>query len=393
MKIFPDIPAFKIRLITGSFILLLFVFISCTSRNEKQTNDQIFQNNTITAYAERFKLEKKGGYSLLTIINPWQGASEVNYVWYLVNRGSKLPSGIDSSKVIYVPIRKIVCMSTTHISMISALNEANTISGVSGAPFLYEKNLIERLENGLIADVGYDDNLNKEMLISISPDLVMVYGIGHESAGYIGKIRELGIKVLFNADYLETDPLGKAEWIKMFGALFCKENLADEIFQSIEKEYNRLKYFIYENSVDKPDVLLGLPYRDTWYISPGNSYISRLITDAGGNYLWKETKSSISMPIGIENVYLKGINADYWLNIGSINSRKEISAIDPRLEDFPCFKNGNLYNNNKRTDAKGANDYWESGCLNPHIILKDIANILHPELFSDHELFYYRKID
>jgi iron complex transport system substrate-binding protein len=221
----------------------------------------------------------------------------------------------------------------------------------------------------------------------------MIYGIGSESAGYVGKLKELGIKVIINADYLETDPLSRAEWIKLFGSLYCKENLADSIYNKEVDRYTKLRSFIEQNNRSRPKVLLGLPFKDTWYISPGNSFISKLIADAGGEYLWADTKSSFSMPYGIENVYLRGMKADFWLNISNISSRKEISSVDQRLEGLPCFKNDNLYNNNKRISEGGGNDYWESGSLYPHLILKDLANILHPELFSDHELTYYRKIN
>ena len=379
--------------VVAGIVLVLTILFSGSCNNTRSENRLIFNNNSIISYAERLKIDIKEGYLQISIIDPWQGANGIQHMWYLVPRGSNPPEGIDPLKIIYVPVRNIICMSATYLSMITALHESGTITGISGGAFLYDQNLIERFNNGLIRDIGYEDNLNKERIISINPDLIMVYGIGSESAGYIGKIQEIGVKVLYNADYLETDPLGRAEWIKLFGSLFCKEDLADEIFRAIEKEYNTLKTYISVKSVSRPYVLLGLPYRDTWYISPGNSYISRMIEDAGGNYLWKEKESFVSMPFGIENVYLKALEADYWLNIGTINSKKQISAIDPRLEDFQCFKKGNLYNNNKRSNSAGGNDYWESGNINPHVILKDIASILHPELFAGHDLYYYRKIN
>ena len=218
-------------------------------------------------------------------------------------------------------------MSTTHIAMISALGEENTIAGVSGTGFIFSGSLIRNVEKGMIEDVGYEANLNKELILKISPDLIMMYGIGSESAGYVGKIKELGIKVLFNADYLETDPLGKAEWIKLFGALYCKENLADSIYKSEVEKYTELRSFISQNITARPKVLLGLPFKDTWYISPGNSFISKLIEDAGGYYLWQNTESSVSMPLGIENVYLRALTADYWLNIGSVNSKMKFNQL------------------------------------------------------------------
>jgi iron complex transport system substrate-binding protein len=342
--------------------------------------------------ARRFRIEQKDGWSEVKIINPWQGATNVSQTYNLVKRGSKLPPGLDSAEIIFVPLKKIICMSTTYVAMISELGEEKSIVGVSGTDFVYSPGLAKNVANGSVADVGYEANLNKELILKLSPDLIMIYGIGSESSGYVGKIKELGIKIIINADYLETDPLGRAEWLKLFGALYCKENLADSIYESEVDKYNKLKSNIHERVKYEPKVLLGLPFKDTWYVSPGNSYISRLITDAGGSYLWSDVNSEISMPYGIENVFLRGLKADFWLNIGTVGSRKEISAIDQRLENLPCYKNDSLYNNNNRVTIKGGNDFWESGILYPHLLLKDIATILHPELFTDHELVYYRKI-
>ena len=154
---------------------------------------------------------------------------------------------MDSAAVIFVPLRKIVCMSTTHIAMISALGEEKSIVGMSGTNFIYSPDLLKNVDKGLISDVGYEANLNKELILKISPDLIMIYGIGSESAGYVGKLKELGTKVIINADYLETDPLSRAEWIKLFGALYCKEKLADSIYKSEVEEYTKLKSYIDQN--------------------------------------------------------------------------------------------------------------------------------------------------
>ena len=107
----------------------------------------------------------------------------------------------------------------------------------------------------------------------------------------------------------------------------------------------------------------------------------------------KNTESSVSMPYGIESVYSKAIHADYWLNTGSALSSKEIIAIDKRLSNLKVFRNGELYNNIKRMNEAGANDYWESGAVYPHLVLKDIATILHPDLFPEKELVFYSKLD
>jgi iron complex transport system substrate-binding protein len=376
------------------YIMIISILMVSGCKMGVRTNENIPSDvkNEISR-AERFKLEKKNGWTEVTIINPWQGADNVDQKYQLVRRGSSMPAGLDSSSVIFVPLQKIICMSTTYIAMISALGEENTIVGVSGTGFIYSPELIKNVIKGLIVDVGYESNLNKELILKISPDLIMIYGIGSESSGYVGKIKELGIKVMINADYLETDPLGRAEWIKLFGALYCKEDKADSIYISEVNEYNRLKSLIEKGINSRPKVLLGLPYKDTWYISPGNSFISKMIEDAGGEYLWKDVHSSVSMPYGIENVYLKGMTADYWLNTGSAGSREEVSNVDERLKDLPCFRNDNMFNNNNRITAEGGNDFWESGSLFPHLVLKDIAAILHPEFFSDYKLVFYKRIN
>jgi iron complex transport system substrate-binding protein len=377
------------------FLILAFLLaaLSCKSKNNFDRAKNVELDSNYIKLAERFKVEKNTGSVTLTILNPWQGAKDVNLIYHLVREGSPIPSGLDSSEVIFVPLKKIICMSTTHIAMVTALDEESSIAGVSGAGFIYSKSLLKRAADGDLADVGYEGNLNNELILQIKPDLVMMYGVGSESAGYVGKLKELGIKVMFNADYLENDPLGKAEWIKVFGALYCKESIADSIFKSEAESYDSIRSYIADMKKSKPKVMLGLPYKDTWYISPGNSFVSKFISDAGGDYIWNDTESNVSMPFAIENVYLKALDADFWLNTGAAKTKNDIKNADIRLEDLPCFKNGNLFNNNKRLTDGGGNDYWESGSVHPHIILRDIASILHPDLFPDYSQIYYRKIE
>ncbi|MBK9390193.1 MAG: ABC transporter substrate-binding protein [Bacteroidetes bacterium] len=374
-------------------VILALLIISCKGRNENTINKNLITDSLTIKSAKGFYINRYKDYSIVTIMNPWQGAEGIKLVYYLVKKGSPLPEGITSEQIISVPLKSIVCMSTTYAGMITALGESNSLTGLSTADFAYSEEISDRVKKGVISEVGYEMSLNYELIIKISPDLVMMYGIGSESAGHINKLRELGINIMFNGDYLEVDPLAKAEWIKLFGALYCKEKLADSIYNAEVKAYNTIRDFVNENSSQKPAVLLGLPFKDTWYISPGNSFVSKLIGDAGGNYLWKKTASSVSMPYGLENVYIAAMNADYWLNIGTVKNSGEITVVDKRLADLECFRSGNLYNNNKRVTDSGGNDYWESGAVWPHIILKDIASILHPELFPEYELYFYQKIN
>jgi iron complex transport system substrate-binding protein len=377
-----------IRIIISA--LIFSVLSGCADSGRKGKSSDNDENTRGTA--ERFRIEKKDGYTLLTIINPWQGASGVIHKWYLVGRGKKAPAGIEEKDIIYVPVRRIICMSTTYIPMIKALGAAESIKGISGTSLIYDDLISSLADSGKIADVGYEDNLNKELLIKLSPELLITYAVGSEANGYMNKVRDLGIKVLFNADYLETDPLAKAEWIKVFGALYGCENEADEIYSAIKARYTSIRSFIAASIKNRPKVLLGYPWKDTWFISPGNSFSSTLLSDAGGDYLWKDTRSEVSIPMGVENVWYKALKADFWINPGTAGSINEILALDNRLRELPCVSKGNIFNNNNRVRTDVGNDYWESGSINPDVILKDLASILHPDLFPGYVTVYYRKL-
>jgi iron complex transport system substrate-binding protein len=375
------------------WLFLVFLVTCCTPTGRHELKYLSLTGSDNNSYAKRFNIIHGTPYSQLIITNPWQGAGGVVQKLALVRKEDRNQVNTDPALTITIPVKKVICMSTTHLAMISALHEEVTVKGFSGNDFIYDPEFCSMAEAGLISDVGYEDNLNKELILNINPDLIIAYGVGSESAGYVSRLRELGIKVLFDADYLEEDPLGKSEWIKVFGALFSKEKMADSIFRSLEGRYRNIKTIVGRETKKSPKVLLGMPFRDTWYISPGNSYISRLVSDAGGDYLWNGTRSSFSMPESIESVYFKALGADYWLNPGTVSSAAEIPAIDSRLSSLPAFRENHIYNNNKRINSKGGNDYWESGCLNPDIILMDMASIFHPELFPRHELFYYQRIN
>jgi iron complex transport system substrate-binding protein len=376
-----------------SILIPLMILISAARcgenrRQELPAGDQI---STIHQ-ARRFTIEKTSDYTVLTIINPWQGATNVINKWYLVQKGKPIPPGVNEKEIIRVPVSSIICMSTTYIPMIMALGATETIKGISGTSLIFNDTVRALVDSGRITDIGYEDNLNKELLIKISPELLITYGVGSEAAGYMNKVRELGVKVLFNADYLETDPLAKAEWIKLFGSLYGREKEADEIFSAIAERYTGLRTYIAESITDRPKILLGYPWKDTWFISPGNSFSSTLLSDAGGDYLWKDTRSEVSMPMGVENVWYKALKADFWINPGTASTINEIIALDNRLGELPCVSQGNIFNNNKRVRSDVGNDYWESGSLNPDVILKDLASILHPKLFPGYVPVYYKKL-
>jgi len=273
---------------------------------------------------------------------------------------------------------------------LDVLDETAAVVGISGSRYVSSEDVRKRMKAGKTPDVGYGQNLNFELMVNQKPDAVLVYGIGSEVTNSIQKLEELGIPVILVAEYLEETPLGKAEWVKFFGALFQKEKKAQEYFEEVEAEYQRLKK-IAGQATKKPKVMVGSPYKDSWWIPGGNSYLANLIADSGGDYLGKNNASHESYVISFEHALAMANEADVWINMSNLASKKEILDTDERFKNFAVFNNGKLFNNIKRLSEHGGNDFWESGTVNPHLVLSDLIAIFHPGLVH-HDLVYYHEI-
>ena len=346
-----------------------------------------------TPAAGRLTIEKEKHYFKVTVSEPWQNSSGIKHVWYLVPRDSAMPAGISEAQTIRIPVRRMICMSATHIAMMRALGAESLIAGISGSSLIYDSVVREGLHNGTIRDVGYEGNLNMELVVSLAPDLLMAYGVADPSTGNTSRLSETGVKVFYNADYLEEHPLSRCEWIRLFGLLTGREKMADSIFAGVSGAYRDLAEKVSDAVTDRPDVLLGAPWEDVWYVSPAGSYIGRLIEDAGGHYIYSDMTGLNSVPYSVESVFRKAMEADLWINPGAADNLAEIAAADPRLASLPLFREGNVWNNRLRVTEAGGNDYWESAVVRPDLLLSDIVSIIHPGLMPGYVQFYYRKLE
>jgi len=375
-----------------SIILSVIVF-SCNNRTQEVKDEEEGKTSDIELqYAKGFSIKKNEVSKFVNIKNPWQGAENVEYKYQLIHKSDSLVKTLSSFQVIRTPIERVICLSTTHIGFLDVLNETESIVAVSGAKYVNNLKLRDKIETNKLQDVGYDNSLNYELIASLKPDLVISFGISGQVAGYNQKLNDLGIQTMIIAEYLEMHPLGKLEWLKLIAALFEKEELAQRYFDKKVKSYNSLTS-ITKNVENKPDVLLGLPWKGTWYVPGGNSFLAKMIEDAGGNYIWKDNDARESLPLGIESIFAKASEADVWINTGTINHREKILDIDNRFKDFAPYNQGKIYNNNLQLNQNGGNNYWEKGLIEPDVILKDLIKIFQPKLLPNHKLVYYKNID
>lgn len=342
-------------------------------------------------YASGFDIKGSGGQStLLTVSNPWQGADSVKSQLLILRGGETAPDGF-GGQVLRGNARRVVTTSSTHVAMLDAIGAVNTVVGVSGIDFITNP-AIQRGRD-TIADIGYDGHINYEALVAANPDVVLLYGVNGASS-MEQKLRELGIPFVYIGDYVEESPLGKAEWLVALAEIVGRRNDGERYFAALPANYNALKQKVQQAGAVKPKVMFNTPYGDSWFMPSTQSYMVRLVNDAGGNYLYTKNTGNASMPIDLEEAYLLATQADCWLNAGGGGTRTlaQLKTMVPKFGGVKSVADGRVYNNNLRATAAGGNDFYESGIVHPDLVLRDLIKIFYPDQVKE-DFVYYRKLE
>ena len=286
---------------------------------------------------------------------------------------------------------------TTYLPHLKLLGEETTVVGLSGTSFVYDSLYNARIADGLISDIGSDAAPDYERIISLAPDVVLAYGIAGGDNSYIHKLRALGVKVLVINDYLENHPLGRLEYIKLFGALTDKKSLADSIFSSRSQEYIKVKESCAEHISKSVKVLINMPFKDVWYVPGSENYTSLLIADAGGAILGCVKGETVSSQESFEKMYTLGKEADVWINLNNFSTISGVVNENPLYKNLQVVKEEKLFNNIKRSTKFGGSDFWEGGAVEPAEILKDLITIFHPDVahseFGERPMKYYLQLN
>lgn len=338
-------------------------------------------------YASGFEIVGAGGAAstLVRVRDPWQGAEGVESALFIARGGERAPEGF-GGQVLDGDAARVVCMSSTHVAMLDAAGAVAAVVGVSGIDFITNGYVAAHRDR--IGDVGYDGNVNYERLLALDPDLVLLYGVTGASA-LEPKLRELGIPFLYVGEYTEESPLGKAEWMVAVAETVGRRAEAERVFAAIPERYNALKERA-AAAPESPAVMLNTPYGDAWFMPSGDSYVARLIADAGGEYVCRNSGGSASRPIEREEAFLLVSQADVWLH-AQASSLDELCARYPRFADARCVRHGEVWNCDLRATAGGGNDFWESGVVHPDLVLRDLVKLFHPGLVAE-PFVYYRRL-
>ncbi len=344
-------------------------------------------------YAKGFSVEYSNNLTRITVHNPWPAAN-TDFCYVLIPRDSdpvtQNREEYRNCQQIETPVKRLVSLSTTHLAFLDVLGLVDRLVGFSSPDRVYTSSVRKAIEQNKIQEVGLGSNLRIETILDLNPDLILTYGTGTFRDAH-PKLLEAGLKVAINGEYMETNPLGRAEWLKFVALFFNKGPEAEQIFSEMEKRYLRLCKLT-ESVRPRPTVLTNTPFSGRWHVARGNSFAARFLSDAGADYIWKDLPGNGSMPMDIEMVYDRASEAEFWVNPGIWTSLEQAVQSAPRMADFRSVREKRLYNRNKRTGANGANDYWESGMIKPDVILADLIKIFHPELLPEYTLYYYTKL-
>lgn len=367
--------------------LLTLLFAAC---GHKTSDIADFDTEVYTPqYASGFDIKGAEGKqsALLTVTNPWQGADSVTTRLFIARNGEEAPEGF-TGQILKGDAHRIVAMSSTHIAMLDAIGAADRVVGVSGIDYISNPKIQARRDS--IGDIGTEANADYELLLSLSPDIVLLYGVNGAS-NMEGKLRELGIPYMYVGDYLEQSPLGKAEWLMVLAEITGQRDKGELTFAGIPARYNALKKLVAEAGEKAPAVMVNTPYNDTWFMPSADNYSVQLIRDAGGDYIYNKNSGNSSTAIDMEEAYILASKADVWINPGMARSLADVREMAPKVADSPVFTAGKVFNNNLRSTAAGGNDYYESGIVNPDLVLRDLIKIFHPGLVKE-DFVYYQQL-
>lgn len=369
---------------------LIFLFAGCRESPKSGATISQIQNGPLSViHAQGFSIENNGTYTVVEVSNPWPGAEKkFKYAFIPKEKLAAITYPKDAfDAVVATPVEDLVVTSTTHIPALESLHALDKLVGFPDTQYISSMPAKDLISEGKIKELGNNESLNTEMVLELRPDAIVGFGINNQNSPY-DLVQKAGIPLVFNGDWTEQTPLGKAEWIKFFGVLLNKQKQADSIFNEIEKSYAKVKSLA-KKAEKIPTVLSGALYKDIWYLPAGGSWAAQFLRDANANYLWANTEGTGSLSLSLEAVLEKANSAAFWVAPSQFTSYDELKNANEHYLQFNAFKNQKIYTFAATKGVTGGLLYYELAPQRPDLVLKDLVHIFHPELLPDHIPFFF----
>ena len=371
------------------------LLVSCGGR--RTTASQEAGDTVVFKYATQLTIVRHEGYTEVTLKNPWKEGMTLHR-YLLVPDSSDVdvaaltsPHSPQTSTIVRTPLSRSVMFTTVHCAMLMSLDKEDCISGVADLKYIKIPWIQDQVKAGRITDVGEGMSPVVEKIIDQRPDALFLSPF--ENSGGYGRLEEIGIPIIECAEYMETSPLARAEWLRFYGMLFGCEQKADSLFAVVDSSYNALKELVRNQETEdrsQPTVIVDKVTGSVWYVPGGKSTLGQLIHDAGGLYPWANDEHSGSVSLPFEAVLEKAGEADIWLFRYSSDhdiTYSELLAEHHGYNQFKAFRQQQVYGCNVELSQ-----FYEESPFRPDWLLNDFIRILHPELQGLEPLRYYKKV-
>jgi iron complex transport system substrate-binding protein len=365
-------------------------FLSCghhtTSEPQAAGDSLAFKYSTLLTVVEH------DGYTEATIKNPWK-EGKLLHRYVLVPHGEKEKASSDwerleGATVIEVPIQRAAVFTTVHCALLTELGLGNRIVGVADSKYIKVPYIQEQIKKGAIVDCGNGLNPIVEKIMDVKPEVIMLSPF--ENSGGYGKTEEIGIPLIECAEYMETSPLARAEWMRFYGLLFGAGDRTDRMFQQVDSCYSALKQQAAKASKGR-SVIVDKVVGSVWYMPGGRSTIGQMLQDAGGVYPWATDTQSGSLALPFETVLEKGGEADVWMLRYSSDhdwNYSELLSGHHGYSQLRAFREKEVYGCNVEQSH-----FYEDTPFHPDRLLNDFLQILHPDIIGLPSLRYYKKLE
>ena len=367
-----------------SVLLLCLAFLLCSCGGGGKSATQFAGDSIKFKYAKLIHVYKLKNCRLVEIKNPWK-PNEILNRYVLVKQGEKtqnLPQGI----VLHIPLHRLTVFTSVHCSALNDLHALDNVTGVCDFDYIELPEVIRRVKEGRIGNMGNALNPNVELILSGKTDGMLVSPF--EKSGY-GALERTSIPLIECADYMETSALGRAEWIRFFGMLVGREREADSLFNKVEQNYHDL-VSLAAKAKEKPTVFCDCMMGAAWYQPGGQSTIGKLYSDAGAKYIFSDYPENGSVRLSFETVYSKAHDAQFWLlKYGRSEDYTYASLQKEKAQyaNFAAFKNHKIYGCNTLRVA-----FFDNEPFHPDIFLADAIKVFHPELLPNHQFKFLKPL-
>ena len=367
-------------------IVSIILFSACSPSNQSRMNDEGSDaHKSLVNYAKGFDLIDEGeGVIKVEVFDPNQ-VDKLLFSCYL-SHNENSPLEKVSGILLRTPMDSVAVFSTTQLNGLALLGMLDKVVGISEARFITIEQVKQRLAEGSTIELGNNGAFFVERTLALNPQAIFYSPYQLNQAHPLAASQQLMIPFM---DFMETDPLARAEWIKFTAAFMGGYHEADSLFQHIVMAYDSLKELT-QGLKERPTVMSDKYFADQWYVPGGKSYIATMLNDAGGDYIWKNDDHVASVPLDVETVLNEAAHADFWRIVGHYDqpfTYDQLASENELYAHFDAFKNRNVIFCDSRKTG-----YFERGSLEPHIQLADLIFALHPDLLPGYTPVYYHLI-